>query len=202
VQVVPESGTDSAMSDEPEFPVLTTPNLRLRRITPEDSRAVLGLFSEPAVVEYYDLPTFRELAEAERLVSSWSERWVARAGIRWAITRAASGGFIGTCGFNAWSAAMKNATIGYDLIPDAWGRGYASEAIRAMVAAAFRGALPCGAVHRIQADVMPENARSRRVLERLGFQLEGVRRGAGFWKGRHHDLACYSLLPTDAHNHG
>jgi ribosomal-protein-alanine N-acetyltransferase len=185
------------MSKTPEFPILTTPTLRLRMITPEDLDSVFRVFSEPAVVEFYDLQVLRERDDAERLISFWSDRWASGAGIRWAITDAVSGAFHGTAGFNVWSVAMRSATLGYELHPDAWGRGIGSDAIRAALAAAFGGALPCGALHRVQADVMPANVRSRRLLERLGFVLEGVRRGAGYWKGQHHDLACYSILATD-----
>jgi ribosomal-protein-alanine N-acetyltransferase len=179
------------------FPVLETARLRLRRIVPEDAPEVLALFADPAVVEFYDLAPLRGPGEADRLVELWNARWEAGTGIRWALTEAASGVFLGTAGFNVWSPAMRTGSIGYDLVPSAWGRGYASEAVAAMVAAAFAGTLPCGPLHRIQADVMPANDRSRRTLERLGFRLEGIRRGAGYWKGQHHDLACFVLLATD-----
>ena len=56
-------------------------------------------------------------------------------------------------------------TLGYALAPEAWGRGYATEAARALVDAAFR----LSAVVEIEASVQAENPASSRVLEKVGF---------------------------------
>ena len=101
---------------------------------------------------------------------------------------------IGTCGFNSWSPKMRNATIGDDLREAQWGRGLASEAVGYMLAAGFEGALPCGALNRVQADTVPGNEASEGLLRKLGFVEEGVRRQAGYWKGAFHDLKCFGLL--------
>ena len=44
---------------------------------------------------------------------------------------------------------------------------------------------------------MPGNEASVRLLERIGFQREGLMRDRGFWKGGFHDLELFSLLTTD-----
>jgi len=51
---------------------------------------------------------------------------------------------------------------------------------------ALAGILPCGPLHRIQADTVPGNYRSEELLRKLGFKEEGLRRDAGYWKGRYH----------------
>ena len=53
-------------------------------------------------------------------------------------------------------------------------------------------------VHRIQLVIVPENAASRRIAEKCGFQLEGTARGAFFNTGRNQDVLIYSRLRTDA----
>ena len=63
--------------------------------------------------------------------------------------------------------------LGYDLHPDVWGQGLATEAARAVVDAALG---PLG-VERVVAVVKPANAASRRVLEKVGLRESG-RRGA------------------------
>jgi RimJ/RimL family protein N-acetyltransferase len=60
-------------------------------------------------------------------------------------------------------------TLGYALSPEVWGRGYATEAVRAVVAAAFG----LTAAAAIEADVHVENPASRRVLEKAGFARVG-----------------------------
>jgi len=66
-------------------------------------------------------------------------------------------------------------TLGYALAPEVWGRGYATEAVDAVVRAAFA----LSHVAEIDASVQVENAASRRVLEKAGFSRVGrAMRGA------------------------
>ena len=92
---------------------------------------------------------------------------------------------------------MRNAVVGYDLLPMLWGNGYATEAIRAIIQAAFAGGLPCGLLNRIQADTVPGNDASEALLLRLGFKEEGLRRESGYWKSAYHDLKCFGLLRSE-----
>jgi ribosomal-protein-alanine N-acetyltransferase len=180
-----------------KFPEVETPRLLLAEILPSDASAVFELFSNDSVVEHYDLEAFTDIAQARELMRLFQSRFETSSGIRWAIRLKATGSFIGTCGFNSWSPKMRNAVIGYDLLPLYWRCGYASEAVRAIVVAAFGGQLPCGAVHRIQADTVPGNHASELVLRRLGFKEEGLRRESGFWKNCFHDLKCFGLLRSE-----
>ena len=61
-------------------------------------------------------------------------------------------------------------SVGYVLAPEVWGRGYASEAVAAMVDAAFS----LTHVIEINASVRVENPASRRVLEKAGFRFVGA----------------------------
>ena len=60
-------------------------------------------------------------------------------------------------------------TLGYALAPEVWGRGYATEAVRAMVKAAFR----LTEANEVDANVACANSASRRVLEKAGFACVG-----------------------------
>jgi ribosomal-protein-alanine N-acetyltransferase len=68
-----------------------------------------------------------------------------------------------------------------------------AEALQTMLAYGFSTLK----LHRIEALVVPGNERSVRVLEKLGFQEEGVLRGYGFWNDKFWDLRCFSLLAGD-----
>jgi ribosomal-protein-alanine N-acetyltransferase len=96
---------------------------------------------------------------------------------------------------------MHNAVLGYDLLPEFWHQGYAAEAVYAALNAGFSGALHCGVLHRVQADTIPGNQASEALLRRLGFQEEGLRRGAGYWKNSFHDLKCFGLLRAEFLQH-
>jgi ribosomal-protein-alanine N-acetyltransferase len=173
---------------------MNTERLVLSAITESDTDAIFELFSKEIVIKYYDLHVFEEPKQAKKLIELFESRFNAGQGIRWAIREKDSDILIGTCGFNSWISPMKSAVIGYDLNPNFWGMGYAKEAVGQILQAAFTGLLPCGPIHRVQADTVPGNEQSERLLLALGFQHEGLRRECGFWKKKFHDLNCFGLL--------
>ena len=73
------------------------------------------------------------------------------------------------------------------------GRGYTTEAVQLLVDYLFA----VKKQHRIQLDIVPDNAASKRVAEKCGFTLEGTARGAFFNDGRNQDLLIYSLIRSD-----
>ena len=77
---------------------------------------------------------------------------------------------VGTIGLNEISIPHRRAEIAYDLAPTYWGRGVASEACRKLAEWALRDL----GYARIQATVLDTNQASLRVLERCGFQREGL----------------------------
>ena len=82
------------------------------------------------------------------------------------------------------------ASVWYLLHPDAWGRGYAVEAVAALLEFGF-GELK---LHRIWADCDPRNAASCRLAEKLGMRLEGRLRENYWLKGEWCDTAVYAIL--------
>jgi RimJ/RimL family protein N-acetyltransferase len=105
---------------------------------------------------------------------------------------------IGTVGWhqvlhgpNVGSVALD---IGISLRPEARGKGHGSRAQRMVAEYLFR-TFP---VHRLQASTDVTNIAERTALERAGFRLEGVLRGAQWRLGEWHDLASYARLRGDA----
>ena len=176
------------------FPEFTTNRLKLDRISSSDIESIFELFSSLDVVKFYDLEVFNERTQAEKLILLFQSRHESSLGIRWAIRTKESGELIGTCGFNSWSEKMRNATIGYDLKPEYWNKGITTEALFEVIRAAYAGLLPCGALHRIQADTIPGNVASEKVLLKLGFKEEGTRRECAYLRGSYHDMKYFGLL--------
>lgn len=84
--------------------------------------------------------------------------------------------------------------IGYMLAYDYWNQGYMEEALSVLLYIGFHY---CG-YHRIQAEYDPENIKSGRVLEKLGFIKEGMRRKAmRLNDDRYHDLIMCSILKEE-----
>jgi len=83
--------------------------------------------------------------------------------------------------------------IGIELVPDARGQGYGTEA-QALVA---RYLFEHTGVNRVEAQTDIENVAEQRALDKAGFVREGVLRGSQFRAGAHHDLVSYSILRAD-----
>ncbi|CAL4918262.1 unnamed protein product [Urochloa decumbens] len=90
----------------------------------------------------------------------------------------------------------RRANLGYALARDHWGRGIAAVAISMVVGRVFDD-LP--ALERLEAVTGVDNVRSQRVLEKAGFQREGLLRRyiAGRGGGRAKDAVIYSFLSSD-----
>lgn len=86
------------------------------------------------------------------------------------------------------------ADIGYALAFEFWGQGIASEAVKIAIPQVFKD-FP--EVLRLQAYASAENIASQRVLEKVGFQKEGLLRKYSYLKGNLQDLVVYSFLSTD-----
>jgi RimJ/RimL family protein N-acetyltransferase len=87
----------------------------------------------------------------------------------------------------------RQAEIGWVFAPDVAGQGYATEAARAITDAAFREV----GVHRVWAELEPENTASSRVCERLGMRREAVFVKASWFKERWTDLAVYAIVEDE-----
>jgi ribosomal-protein-alanine N-acetyltransferase len=95
---------------------------------------------------------------------------------------------------NIVRGAMLSGHLGYWIDRSAAGRGMASTAVAMVCDHAF-GAV---GLHRLQADIRPENVRSRRLVERLGFRQEGLLRRYLDIDGDWRDHVTYALLAEDA----
>ena len=96
--------------------------------------------------------------------------------------------------FNIVRGALQAGQLGYSLDREYEGKGYMSEALRAVIAHAF-GPMD---LHRLMADHLPSNHRSAILLARLGFQIEGYsKRYLRMGDGRWHDHVRTALVRED-----
>lgn len=93
---------------------------------------------------------------------------------KWGVCERASGALIGDCGIQLLEGG-PDVELGFHLRPSAWGRGYATEAARACLDAAFADL----GLDEVIAIVAPGNAASVRVLEKIGMRPAGERRALG-----------------------
>jgi ribosomal-protein-alanine N-acetyltransferase len=157
----------------------------------------LNIFSQDIVTRYHNEETMQSIEQAEKLVRVRASLFGSELGIRWGIAlREQRDVIIGSCGYYNLNRAFRSAEIGYDLHPVHWRRGIMTEALTAAIDFGFGEAF-FFLLNRIEALTHVEHEASAALLERLGFQEEGVRREYGFWKGQFHDLRSFSLLRGD-----
>ncbi len=95
------------------------------------------------------------------------------------------------------SFSQRNSIAGqidYALNADYWGKGLMTEAAEAVVKFAFNG---YPELVRIQATCLENNIGSRRVMEKIGMQFEGIARAGMFVKGKPVNVAIYAILRSD-----
>ena len=175
---------------------LHTNRLLLREFVTTDWPAVLAYQSDPRYLQYYDW-TDRTRDDAQRFVQMFLDQQdeQPRRKFQLAVVLKSGGQLIGNCGIRKASADAHEADIGYELSPDHWGHGYATEAARAIVRFGFAELR----VHRIWAWCIADNAASARVLEKLGLKLEGRLREKEYFKGRWWDTLVYGMLEDEWH---
>lgn len=166
----------SAPAPRPEPPPvrLETERLVLRRLGPQDLEAFLDYRNDPEVARYQSWESFGR-ADAETM---FREQQAVRPGEpgRWlqlAIERRDQPGLLGDCGFclrNLPTEGARYAEIGFSLSPGHQGRGYATEAVAAIVDFLFRDL----GVERVVAITDSRNTRSQALLRRLGLEREAV----------------------------
>jgi RimJ/RimL family protein N-acetyltransferase len=109
---------------------------------------------------------------------------------QFAVTLKPTGQLIGNCGVRRNTPETHEGDIGYELDPRFWGKGYATEAGRAVLDFGFSQLR----LHRISAWCIAENSGSARVLEKLGMRQEGRLREHDYFKDRWWDILVYAIL--------
>ncbi len=113
--------------------------------------------------------------------------------IGWSIRLKDDNTFIGIMGLRLAPARFRSGEVHYSVIPKYWGRGFATEAVKAIVDLAFNTLN----LHRIEAGCAVENCASIRVLEKTGFVKEGRKRKVLPLQNGWSDNYEYAILKED-----
>ncbi|WP_339914536.1 GNAT family N-acetyltransferase [uncultured Brevundimonas sp.] len=138
---------------------IVTSRLRLRTAQPGDLAAIHAIMSRPEAMRWWSTPP-HETPDQTRV---WLDSMIANGPDHPDFVIEFDGQVIGKAGF--WAPP----DIGYILHPDYWGKGLASEALKAAIDHMFADQT----FDVLTADVDPGNAASIRLLDRLGFVKTG-----------------------------
>ena len=178
-------------------PTLRTVRLILRPFDEHDAPAMLPLIGDKRIAAMTaNIPHPYESHHAQQWLSERCARWADGTGIVFAVCTpdAANprGNLVGAVGLHG-DPSQKRLEVGYWIGAPFWGKGYATEAARAVVDFGFRDL----GMHRIHAYHFMGNDASGRVLEKAGLKREGVARGYVIKWGVPQDSVLYGLTRPD-----
>ncbi len=149
-----------------DFIILQTPRLILRRITEADAPLIFALNRSPDVLRYLHEPELKDEADARRVIRDIILPQYSLYNLgRWAIILKEGNTFIGWCGLK-YRPEKKEIDLGYRLVPQYWGYGYATEA----ATHTLRYGLDILNLETIIGQAHIENIASWTILEKIGMQ--------------------------------
>ncbi|MGH7565354.1 MAG: GNAT family N-acetyltransferase [Gemmatimonadota bacterium] len=178
--------------------ILRTPRLILRDFVPSDLSAYCALREHP---------DFQRL-RTERDVSTERSAELLHEFVGWAVESPRSryqlaiekpeDGLIGSCGVRITAADHAEASFGCELGQEHWGKGYAFEASRALIAFAFAEL----GLHRIHAETLANNQAALSLARRLGMRVEGRHKETRWIRGKWWDTVTLAMLDSEGESEG
>jgi ribosomal-protein-alanine N-acetyltransferase len=149
-------------------PTLLTERLILRPFEETDLDAYTDLLTSPEVRRSLRLPESFSRREAWSGMAQWRGQWELRGSGQFALEERSTGHFVGRAGLHRPEVEdWPGLEVGWALRPEAWGRGYATEAGVASLAYAF----DVMGEAEVFSVILPDNHRSQAVAGRLGLTL-------------------------------
>lgn len=175
---------------------LETDRLLLRRPTRNDDVDYHRILSCPEITKYSDLPHNPSEKRSKQFVRWMSKLPVRGTGVAWMIMEKNSNTLVGAVRLYHLEKKAQSGTVAYEVHPDVWNLGIATEALTAVVSHAHNAM----ALNRIEAWASEGNVASEQVLLKTGFQYEGTQREKVYFQERYWNVRLYGRLIGDKHN--
>jgi len=176
-------------SDASPLPILETERLRLTPVVAEDAQKIFPLMADAEVMAFWDVGEIDDPDVIANIVAGEVDEMAEGRAIYWTMQALEDGQFIGTCDLSEIDRRHKRAEVGFMLGREAWGQGYAQEAMQAVLSHAATLGL-----RRLLARTHLGNRRSEALLVKLGFEEEGMLRGHVLRDGDRRDCRLFGLL--------
>ena len=164
---------------------IETARLRLRKVTPNDLTRLFAIRSDPEVMKFIGSGRPNSLEEVRTTLNRYLAHWEQHGFGRWSVDYKETDELIGWCGL-CYLEDTGEVEIGYGIAKAYWGKGLASEAATASINYGFEEL----GLDRIVAVAWPDNASSRRIMDKLGMKYVKVT--------RHHDAdVVYYAIKRD-----
>ncbi len=169
---------------------IRTARLRLEPVTAANAGALWDVLQEPELRDYQDLPNVNR-AQFVRTVGSRPTRFGpgSTGRFEWLVHPVEGSETLGWISLRILESSRTTAEIGYSVVRAHRGKGFATEAVAALVDEGFRRTR----VQRMRAYCLPENLPSRAVLRNNGFEDEGMLPHGATVGGKPVDVILHSL---------
>ena len=167
--------------------------VQLRTLEADDRDSLFAIYSHAESASLDDWEPMTSVDEADALVRSAQIDFDNRNVFRYGITTPDGSRLVGCCGLFGFDETNSKCMVYYQVHHDERGHGYATGAVGLLLEVAFRALV----ANRVEAYVTPGNDPSIRVLEKCGFNREGLLREMEFYKGRFWDGILMAILRSD-----
>jgi ribosomal-protein-alanine N-acetyltransferase len=182
--------------DPKKQPTFVTARLRLRPFRASDVDAMHPLYGDADNLRYWSVPASRNAASSRRMLR-WHLPYRPRNYVMWAVALKRSDKVIGMINYHERLVRVRRVNVGWLLLPGVQGKGYMSEAGRALLRHLFDDL----DIHKVEALIRPDNKPSAALAERLGFRLEGGPIRDRWRVGEHwHSVMLYGLVAGEHDN--
>lgn len=172
------------------FPQLNTRRLILRQGVDSDAAAVFEFKSKATLTENYAQEPHRQVPDSQRWLERARNSFDGQEDFFWVMELKENQRVIGCV--TLWNLQKTDACaeLGYEMHPVFEGKGFMSEAVQEVLSFGF----DLLGLQRVEALPLARNHSSRQLLERIGFDLEGIMRQKICFHGEYLDQCIYSLL--------
>lgn len=168
---------------------ITAPRLNLRKFKDYDAPAMFEWSHDPEVLRYFVAPPPENIDEARQMIQSWRGQYNVETFFHWCIAKADTNEAVGEIGATV-DVETSCAEVEYAIAPAARRQGYASEALREVIAYLHKIG-----VHRVTAEVRDTNGPSAKTAEAAGMTLEGILSDALVDReGNFYDVGLYAHI--------
>ncbi len=172
---------------------LNTNDLYLRPSTLADAEGMFAMLSDPQSMKYWSNQPISNIDDALIILKEDLESDAQGNSMCWSLIPNGQDSMIGKCILFQFSQQNRRAEIGFILNHNYWRQGLMQQALEAIIEFAFKTLK----LHRIEADVDMENAASLGLLEKLGFQREGLFRDRWYVYGEWQHSVMLGLLNSE-----
>jgi len=179
----------------PIISILETQRLKLRPITLNDAPALFSYAKHEEVTKFVPWKAHKTIDDSIKYINALLVKYEDLSSLMWAVQLKddKTNTIIGTCGFIRYFADTKCLEVGYAFNRKVWGKGYAKEALLAVIKYGFEHTDSI----RIEGSCVKENIASAKTMESVGMQFEGISRNNFIKDGKISDCKIFAIISTD-----